>query len=617
MTRSLKRSLVPIALATLTLVVTSCGGGEAPPSQTAATPALATAPTTPAAPAVDVPDGDFSLLGDPHALKGGTYVYWTNSFPTHLNYYGPERDYTLATTYAPAMFNPLISIHPNTLELTPEIASSWEVSGDQKTIVFHLDPDAKWSDGMPITTKDVVATLELIRHPKVAEVAVKVELDDKFPDPPEVIDDHTIKFVGAKSSWRNPLFFADLPIYPAHKVNPETYLDDWRFEVPVVSGQYKLGKYETGKFITFERRNDFWGEGKRQYVGTCNFDTLYYKIINEDTIAFEAMKKGDIDFYLVTKAQRWAEECDFDKIQKGWIQKTRMFHQMPEVPSQMAMNLEHPLFSDVRVRKALFWLFNREYLHDQLFYHQYTNKNSYFGNSIYENPTNEKVNFDPRKGLGLLAEAGWTKKDSDGILMKDGKRLEFDFVYIHPDAERVYTPIQETFRKYGVKMNLKLISPSAWIKVSQEKQFEMIYANWGPTAFPVLRDMWHSEQADKADTSNICHFKNPEVDKLIEQYDLEPDLAKRAEIVKQVDAIVYDACPYLLDWFSDNFRLLWWDKFGTPEWLSYATMDPREIAWKVWWYDPAKAGRLEKAMKEGSSVPQLAGDNTYWKDHKI
>ncbi|MFN7975456.1 MAG: extracellular solute-binding protein [Acidobacteriota bacterium] len=554
--------------------------------------------------------------GDPKALKGGKFVQWTNSYPTHLNYYGPDRDATLAYLYAEAFFSPLINVHLNTLEYVPCAASSWEVSEDQKTIVFHMDPDAKWSDGKPITAQDVAFTIDLIRNPKVNELQIKADLDHYFPDKPEVIDDRTIKFVGKESTWRNLLFFAGAPIYPAHAVNPETFLEDWKFTVPVLSGPYQLGKYEKDNFITLDRRKDFWGEKKRWAIGTYNFDSIVTKVVLEENLAFEKLKKGEVDFFLVTRAQMWHEECDFDKVKKGWIQKTRMKTKQPEVPSQMAFNLTHPIFKDVKVRKALFWLLDREQLHDQLFFNEYVNKNSYFPNSPYENPSNEKVSYNPEKGKALLAEAGWTKKDKDGILMKDGKRLEFEFIYIHPDAERVYTPLQESFRKNGVKMNLKLMAPPAWIKVSQKKDFELIYANWGPTAFPEVRDQWHSERADLNDTNNIGRFKNPEVDKLIDEYEKEPVLEKRFEILQKMDAIIYDQCPYLLDWYADNWRLLWWNKLGMPEWLTYATLDPREIAWKVWWFDPEKAARLEDAQKNGKELPLAPENSDYWKTHK-
>lgn len=596
-----------------------CGGGGEPAATPEAgkTPPPVASPATPApeAVAVNVPDGPFPLLGDPRAKKGGKMVLDSNSYPTHMNFYGPERDYTLAQMYCELMLNTLVSVHPSSLEYVPELASSWEVSEDQKTITFHLDPDAKWSDGTPVTAKDVAATYDLIKHPKVTEIVYKAELDDKFPNAPEVVDERTIRFVGSKSTWRNLLLFDSLYIYPAHKLNPESYLEDWKWKPPVVSGQYDLGPSETGKFCSFTRRNDFWGEGKRAFIGTGNFDELYIKVITDDGIAFETFKKGETDYHLVTKAQRWAEECDFDKIQKGWIQKQRVTLRNPEVPSQWAFSLTHPIFSDVKVRKALFWILDREYLHDQLFYNEYVNKNSYFASSVYENPGNEKVTFNPEKGLALLREAGFTQKDTDGVLMKDGKRLEFDFIYIHPDSDRVYTPLQETYRKYGVKMNLKFIQPSAWIKVSQEKKFDIIYANWGGSPFPEVRDMWHSSRADANDTSNICKFKNPEVDALIDAYDAEPDLKKRIPILQKMDAILYDACPYMLDWYSETVRNLWWDKFGMPEWVGYSTLDPRYTIWKVWWYDDARAKRLEEAKAAGTEVPKAAENNTYWKEH--
>jgi len=562
--------------------------------------------------AAPVPDGDFALVGDAKACKGGTFVYWVNSYPTHLNYYGPERDASLASNYTEAMFNTLISVHLNTLEVIPELASSWEETDGGKEIIFHLDPDARWSDGKPITAQDVVHTYELIQHPKVVEAFLKSQFDEHF-EAPIIIDDHTVKFVGTKASWRNILFFDDIYIYPAHATDPETFLEEWRFEQPVLSGAYTLGEHETGKFFKLERRPDFWGWGKRTFTGIYNFDTIYYKFIRDTNLAWEVFKKGEIDWYLVTRAQRWAEETDFEKTQKGWIQKTRMYNNQPEVPSQMAFNLEYPLFQDVRVRKGMMYLYNREYLHDQLFFNQYANKNSYWENSMYANPDNETITFSPEKGVASLREAGWTEKDSDGILMKDGQRFEFDFLYIHPSAERTFTPVQETFRKYGIKMNLTLISPSAWGKVLDKKDFAMTYILWGAVPFPNPRDAWHSEMATTEASSNITKFHNDRVDELIELYERESDLQVRAKYIQEIDGIVYPLFPYLLDWYGPFFRNMWWDKFGFPEWMSYASLDIRRTHWKTWWFEENRAVRLEQARANGVSIPLAAPENTHWK----
>jgi microcin C transport system substrate-binding protein len=177
----------------------------------------------------------------------------------------------------------------------------------------------------------------------------------------------------------------------------------------------------------------------------------------------------------------------------------------------------------------------------------------------------------------------------------------------------VYTPLQETYRKYGVKMNLKLIQPSAWVKISESKDFQAIYANWGSTPYPQPRELWHSEFADKQGSSNTTHFKNAEADALIEQYELEPDMQKRVELIRKLDGILWRECPYILDWYSDNYRNLWWDKFGMPSWVSWAGLDIRFTNWQCWWYDEARAKRLEEAMKADRPVPRAPAESTAWK----
>ncbi|MEM7245365.1 MAG: hypothetical protein AAF533_08470 [Acidobacteriota bacterium] len=204
-------------------------------------------------------------------------------------------------------------------------------------------------------------------------------------------------------------------------------------------------------------------------------------------------------------------------------------------------------------------------------------------------------------------------KDTDGILMKDGQRLEFTFIYIHPTSDRVYTPIQETFRKYGVQMNLRLIAPAAWIKVMEKKDFEVVYSNWGSTPFPSPRGIWHSSTANEDNSNNVTRFQNAEVDRLIEEYEEEPDLDKRIELIRQIDAILYHEQPYILDWYAAFYRVLFWDEFGMPEWMAYANQDIRNTAFLVWWHEDGRAERLAEARENDTNVPRRPEEHTTWK----
>ncbi|MEM7246738.1 MAG: ABC transporter substrate-binding protein, partial [Acidobacteriota bacterium] len=413
MSAAVARILLPLCALTLVACPSPQGGGsggDSPGGTSAITADIGDFSCDP----VPVPDGDFELMGDPRACKGGEFVMETNSYPTHLNHYGPERSASHKYRYSELMFNTLVKVHPNTLEIIPELAHRWEEIDGGREIIFHIDPDAKWSDGKPITSKDVAHTFDMIFHDKIVEVVYKTSLENTGWIGTEVIDEHTIKCKWDRSSWGNIIGMEDFFIMPAHAIDMDTYLEEWIFEPKVVSGMYELGPYEEGSYFSFIRRDDFWGEGKRQFIGMGNFDRITWKYYRNSDLYFEAVKKGDIDFALITRAQRWAEDCDFERVQKGWIQKVKMYQRQPEVPSQMAFNLEHPIFKDRKVRKALMWLYDREYLIEELFYDQYASKQSFWANSVYANPDNEEISFNPRKALELLAEAGWTKKDTDG-----------------------------------------------------------------------------------------------------------------------------------------------------------------------------------------------------------
>ena len=554
-----------------------------------------------------VATGSFTLRGDPSALKGGSLTLGTSYLPERLSYYGPGRVADIAMVYVPAMMEPLITIHASTLEYVPILAESWDVSEDQRTVTFSIDPDALWSDGTPVTAADVTATLDLIRAPDVGDELSREELELRFPDPPEVLDERTLRFVSPTSSWRNLLFFADLPIYPDHLLDPASYHEDWRWSPPAATGQYRVQQPRRDDELTLIRRTDHWGEGKRQFVGIGNFDRITFRKYSDSNSEFEALKRGEVDVDTIASEIRWKEDCDFEATRMGWVQKSRVYHLVPQGPASVALNLTDPLFSDVRVRKALFWLYNRE----ARFPSKY-NQNSYFSNSFYENLDNEKVTYDPAKGAALLDEADWAERDSDGIRRKGDLRLEFEYPYIHPSFTEHVETVRASFEKHGIRMKPVLISTEEWIRRLRARDFQAIYINWSESLFPELRNTWHSDSAGEIGSWNITGFQNAEVDKLIEEYELEPDLGRRVAIVRKIDAILSDSCPYLLDWISNHSRLLWWNRFGMPEWTTYAMRDPRNSIWQVWWVNPDLDGQLRRATAGGTKLPLAAHDNMYW-----
>lgn len=212
--------------------------------------------------------------------------------------------------------------------------------------------------------------------------------------------------------------------------------------------------------------------------------------------------------------------------------------------------------------------------------------------------------FDPREAGRLLDEAGWKEKGSDGIRMKDKKRLSLTLAYNSKGLEKYYTSWQEACKQAGVEINLSLLTPETQWANTQERKFEVSSQAWGAALFPYPRTMWHSKMADENGSNNVTGFKNSEVDKLIDEYDAEFDLSKRNEILKKIDGIIYNEHPYVMAWNLPCERILYWNKFGTPSTV-FRKYDDWRAAFTCWWVDPEKDKALKQSRRSGSAITPI------------
>src|SRR5882672_1781104 len=276
---------------------------------------------------------DFDLIGDPRAVKGGTLREYQLDFPSTMRIYGPEVTAFNFYWIQTMVYEGLLGLHPTTLEYIPALATHWQISPDKLTYRFRLDPNARWSDGQPVVADDVVATWQLFTDRTLQDPAQFV-VWDKFEKP--VAESKYIVRVKSKVlNWRNFLYFAQsLMILPSHvlkNVNGAAYLKDWNFKFLPGTGPYIITQADVikGKSVTLKRRPDYWAAKYRRNVGANNFDAIVETTVRDENLAFEMFKKGDLDYFMVDRARLWAEEMNFDKVQRGLVQKRKVYSDAP------------------------------------------------------------------------------------------------------------------------------------------------------------------------------------------------------------------------------------------------------------------------------------------------
>ena len=542
---------------------------------------------------------EMSPLASPDAYPGGDFSFWAGPFPSSFNYY-------LDTTVTSSrlfnlMFETLLSVNGLTLEFEPKLAGSWSVSADRKTFEFRLDERARWSDGVPVSARDVAWTYAAVLDPKNLTGPHKINLA-RF-HPPDVIDERTIRFTAKEVHWKNLLSLGSFHILPAHVFKDQDF-NKINFEFPVVGGAYSVESIREGIALTLKRRADWWQWQRATSRGIANFERLKFRFFTDRENAFAEFKTGNLDYYPVYAASRWATETTGEAYDNNWIIKQEVYNYNPIGFQGFAMNLRRAKFADRRVRLALAHLLDRDRMNRTIMYESYFLHGCYF-EDLYDEQTpcgGPEIRFDKDEARRLLEEAGWEVNQDTGLLEKDGQPFIIHFLTRSQTSDKYLAIYREDLNDVGIQLDIVRKDWAAWIKDMDEFNFDMTWAAWSAALFKDPESLWHSSQADRAGGQNITGYRNAEVDAMIDGMRTEFDINKRHATVRRIDAILANDIPYVLLWNLNYRRLLFWNKFGTPK-----TVLPKYTgeagAYGFWWYDEDSAADLEYARETGLPLP--------------
>lgn len=538
-------------------------------------------------------------IASPNAVKGGAVTLWGHSYPQSMNAYLDSSASTVDVFGL--MYSSLLGINSLDSSFEPNVIRKWDISEDKSRFTLHIDPRARWSDGKPITARDIRWTYDVIMDPKNLTGANKVGLT--YFEPPEVLDERTIRFVAKEVHWRNLLTLAGFQPLPQHDMTGKDF-NKINFDFPVVSGPYRIKQIREGFSLTMVRNRNWWKIGSSASEGIYNFDEIKLRYIEKREDAYAEFLKGEMELYAVYTSRIWVKETVGQAYDKNWIIKKRVFNSQPTGLQVYILNLRNPLFQDVRVRKALQLLYDRKRMNETIMYNQYGLHHSYY-EDIYdrEHPNPHPViPFDPEKARTLLDDAGWVVNPATGIREKDGKPFIFRFLYRDPTQDKFLTIYEEALRDAGIQLIRERKDFTAWSKDLDEQNFEASQGVWRMALFKDAETMWHSKEASRRSGQNYSGFMNDEVDRLIEQAKSEFDVRKRRAMLRKIDAILVKESPYVLEWYADNTRLLYWNKFGMPDTVLDKYSDEACI-YRYWWYDDDKAEELVEARENGFTLP--------------
>lgn len=540
--------------------------------------------------------GEADPVAASQAVLGGSFTTWAGGFPKSINMW---LDYNaFSAQLCSLMFEPLVDLHSTRDEPVGILAKSWETEG--LTTTFKLNPTARWSDGRSITAHDVRFFYDTIMNPKHLTSIFRVDLGKI--EPPEVVDELTLKVTAKTKHWKNFWIVANLKALPKHIWEGKDF-NKLNFEFPVVSGPYRMHKVDKGRSIQLRRRGDWWGWSKRYNQHKYNFERLTFRAVSDREKVLEMFKRGDLDVYPIYTAKLWAKQTDFESIQKNHVVKQRVINKEPKAFQGIAFNMRRPPFDDLKVRQAFGYLLDRQLMNEKYMFDEYQMLNTYYPD-LYPEGTNPALpvrSIDEKKARQLLSEAGWTVGPT-GLLEKDNRKLSVTIMAHSPDTRHM-TLFKEHLRKVGIELNIEKVAWSTIRKRIDQHDFDIYWAAWGASRLRDPESLWDSSTADNIATNNITGLKDEAIDGWIEEQKTVMDINLRNDLIRKIDARLMELEPYALLWAARGHRMLYWNQFGMPEGAFSPFGDPEDVI-TYWWEDPSKVAALEKAKSTGVPLPK-------------
>ncbi|MBO5959400.1 MAG: peptide-binding protein [Lentisphaeria bacterium] len=500
---------------------------------------------------------------DPAAISGDRMV---TAIPTDIGNLNPLTSNEATVSSFWALANAALTERnlENPDHFEPLLAESWTESADHLTWRIKLRKGILWHDftdpvtgkewkNVPVTASDFKFYVDAVKNPDVDCAPLRGYLGGIKEV--RILNDREFEVV-----WNTPYFLAreitlGLTPLPRHFYHAyEGPFDGKRFNddnarnrMIVGCGPYRMTQWERGKHVVFQRFEKYFGRfcGIMPPIRTCVF-----RIIQHPSTRLQALISGDIDRNSLTPEQ-WLNNTSSAPFQDGTIRKL----QYPSMSfNYIGLNLKNPLFKDRRVRVALSHLIHRERLKNDVF-HGLAHPVS--GTFFMDSPAYDKsilpYPFDVVKAKAMLNDAGWRDTDGDGILDKDGQPFKFTLIFpgSNPNYVRMAPILKEDFAAAGVQLELLSMEWSVVIQRMEQRNFEAVMAGWTTPLTSDPYQLWHSDNASAAGSSNFISFADPEADKLIEQIRSSFDDAARNRAYHQFHKLLHEEQPYLF-LFSQN-----------------------------------------------------------------
>ncbi len=498
-------------------------------------------------------------------------------------------------------------------------ARAVQISEDGLAYRFLLRPGIRFHDGSLLTAHDVAFSLKILKdkgHP-VAQLLLR---DFRGA---EAVDDATVILRFTADGARDaPLFAASLPIFSRTYYAGHPF-DETTLEPPLGSGPYKVGRFEVGRFIEYERVTDWWGADLPVARGQNNFDVIRYEFYRDRELAFQAFTAKNYLFREEFTSRIWATGYDFPAIRDGRVKRDVVPFGGPVGIQGWFFNTRRQTFKDKRVREAFIYAFDFEWTNKTIMYGAYQRLHSLFQNSdmmavgkptademalleSFRGKVPDEVFGDPfippvsdgsgqdrallRKASALLQEAGFAIVDGKRVTPQ-GEGISVEFLIDEPVSQPHHMPFIKNLGTLGIEATLRIVDPVQFRARLDNFDFDITVQQLGFSTLPggLLRTYFSSRAAATKGSQNLSGVADPVIDALIDRVVAADSRQALVTGCKVLDRVVRSGRYWIPHWYKGAHWLAYWDVFGRPATKPrYARGIP-----ETWWYDREKAAKIE------------------------
>jgi microcin C transport system substrate-binding protein len=563
---------------------------------------------------------------NPNAPKGGVFSHIgaTRAFNQNFLTFNSLNSFILRGDAAMGMeltFASLMARAEDEPDATYGLAArAVRISSDGLTYSFLMRPGITFHDGSPLTAHDVAFSLKILKdkgHP-IARQSLRDFVGA------EATDDATVVVRFAAQRARDvPLFAASLPIFSRSYYSKRPF-HETTLEVPLGSGPYKVGRFEAGRYIEYERVKEWWGADLPAARGQHNFDILRYEYYRDREVAFEGFTAKSYLFREEFTSRTWATRYDFPAFRDGRVKRDVIPDDTPSGAQGWFFNTRREKFKDKRLREAFIDAFDFEWTNKKIMYGSYQRTHSVFQNSdmmavgkpsadelalleSFRGKVPDEAFGEPfvppvsdgsgqdrallRKASALLQEAGFVIKDGKRVTPQ-GEPISVEFLLDEPSVQPHHMPFIKNLGTLGIEANLRIVDPVQYRKRVDDFDFDLTIQRFAFSSTPndSLRNYFSSQAAAMRGSQNLAGISDPIIDALIDKIIAADNRTNLTTACRVLDRMIRTGRYWVPHWYKASHWLAYWDVFGRPATKPrYARGIP-----ETWWYDHEKAAKIDQ-----------------------